>query len=238
MTERSYRLAWIPIQITRNTMTKVNRHVLATEIPILEAMYGEGSIQELDLAVHNTAITVETTASQEYERLARIYKTPKEESTTWVQQVYGSKRANTLAQHMAAAARDAKRLIESGPGKHSGLASPMNAEAAANATPRRVDAGDDGAQGEVDGERRRPGTRDQLAAALEERSLKVRVRDSIAHLEDMLRTVEAIEELGATPVAGAGLGELADQLDALEAAADAGEGSQDVQGELEQAANT
>lgn len=235
MSDRTYRLAWIPVEITRNTMTKVPRNVLASEIPILQAMYGDGSVKELPLSSHNTAITADVNAEAEYDRLARIYRTPPEDNTTWVEKVYGPRRAGALEGVLRESAEETERRLAAGPGEFSGLADPQNARAAANATPRAVDTGDDGAQGELEG-RTRPSTRDQLVTECEGLGLKVRVRDTIPHLQAMLTAAQRIQELGATPVIGGGLDEINDQLEALESAAAGGE-SGDVQAELESAAN-
>lgn len=235
MQHTPYRLAWKPCLIARGPMTKVARELLATEIPILEAMYGDGAVQLQDPATHGTARYHDTTPAQEFERLARMYGTVPEQTTTWCAQVYGTVLAGGLESVMAADGVDSARRLAMSPGKYSGLslAPAQDAKAAATAVPATTDPGDDGTQGEIDGVR--PTGRDALAAELEQRQLKVRVRDTVPHLQAMVDTVRALEQLGAVPAPGGGLEELTEQLAAVRAAAGAGT-DDDGQAELEQAA--
>ncbi len=211
----TYRLAYMPYLIIRGPMETIGREVIATEVPILEAMYGDGSVRRGAATPLSSGAHVEVTPAEEWDRLERQYGRARESDLTWAAQVYGSARGGVLESIMREADTEAATIVRE-----------IKAVAAAQSVharqvPQTLDPGDDGTQGEI--EASMPTVKDELVAELESRQLKVRVRDTVQHLQAMLTTARAIESMGATPVPGAGLEALEEQLDGVMAAANAGD---------------
>lgn len=212
-----YRLAYLPVRVDRGVMEGVAKEVLETDILVLEAMYGEGAIVRLDVAEHGNGGSAVVTPAGEWDRLSTRYGVVPETNTTWCQQVYASLRTGLMENVLKAAAGETPAIIAAGRGKVTALAERQSAHA--RQVPTAIDPHDDGTQGEVEG-KVSPTHKDQLIATLESRELKVRVRDTVSHLETMCTLVDEIEALGAAPAPGADLEGLSHQLAGLQAAAD------------------
>lgn len=232
--DTTYNLAYLPVEVERNPMEAIGMEVLETDVLILEAMYGEGSVERLDPSKHGNGGSTWVSPESEFERLTNKYGVPPDSEVTWATQVYGNVRSGMIENVIIEAAEETDNVVAMRAGQRTALAARQSANAKQVAP--TTDPGDGGAQGEVDGGRGMPTKKDQLRAELESRNLKVLKRDTVSHLETMTRVVAEIEELGATPQPGAGLDELSAQLAAVNEAA-AGQTDGDPQADLEAAAN-
>ncbi len=78
------------LKITRDTNTVYNRAVPQWEIPILEFVFGEGNVVQLD--VFEQAPIDYPEPRHEFERLSKKYGVDKDTGTDFVASVYGNSR--------------------------------------------------------------------------------------------------------------------------------------------------
>jgi len=82
-------MRYVRVKIRRDTQTTYNRLVPPWEVPILEFIFEEGNVEELDSEISTSAV-YPATAAEEFGRLAKAYGEDTETGIAHVASVYGT----------------------------------------------------------------------------------------------------------------------------------------------------